>query len=250
MSVLKKLSQPLGLSDKPQPADGTASVRTGRDSNSPDPAFQGRFLGQLGKQDLSSGLFERSQNAESDPAESDENSDLGKILITAEQISERVQALGREIDKDFADEIIQILVVLDGGWMFASDLARAIRGKAFIHFIKASSYGNRTTSSGHVRIKGGINFNLKGEKVIVVDDIVDTGRTAEALLARLNMYDIEKIRFAAFLSKPSRRLVPVNIDYLGFEIPNHFVVGYGMDYQQSYRHLPNIHVINAEIEDE
>lgn len=172
----------------------------------------------------------------------------GPILLTSEQIAERVKTLGAEIEKDYQGQTIQMVVVLDGGWIFASDLARSIRSEVVINFIKASSYGDLTTSSGRVRIKGGIQFDMKGEDVIVVDDIVDTGRTAEALLTRLDRYDARSVRFASLLSKTARRLVPVEIDYLGFEVPNKFVVGYGMDFKRTYRHLPNIHALPDDYE--
>lgn len=169
--------------------------------------------------------------------------EIENILISAEKIRQKVGELGAQIDRDFAGETIHILIVLDGGCVFASDLVRAIRGDVMLHFIKASSYGDRTTSSGRVRIKGGIQFDLKGKRIIVVDDIVDTGRTAEALLARLALYEPREIRYAALLSKPARRMVSIRIDYLGFEIPNKFVVGYGMDHAQRYRHLADIHTL-------
>ena len=182
--------------------------------------------------------------------QAERHSELSGILISAQQIQERVKALAAEIDRDFAGETIHMLVVLDGGCIFASDLARAIQGEVMLHFIKASSYGDRTTSGGRVRLKGGIQFEAKGERVIVVDDIVDTGRTAEALWNRLDWYAPKEICYAALLSKPSRRLVPVDIKYLGFEIPNRFVVGYGMDYAQRFRHLADVHVITEELQEQ
>lgn len=174
---------------------------------------------------------------------------IEKVLISAQEIRQKVKEMGAQIDKDFAGETIHILIVLDGGCVFASDLVRAIRGDVMLHFIKASSYGDRTTSSGRVRIKGGIQFDLKGKRLIVVDDIVDTGRTAEALLSRLALYGPKEIRYAALLSKPARRMVSIRIDYLGFQIPNRFVVGYGMDHAQRYRHLSDIHVLSGEPEE-
>lgn len=185
-----------------------------------------------------------------DGPQDEKHSELSGILISAQQIQQRVKALAAEIDRDFAGETIHMLVVLDGGCIFASDLARALEGEVMLHFIKASSYGDRTTSAGRVRLKGGIQFEAKGERVIVVDDIVDTGRTAEALRNRLEWYAPKEICYAALLSKPSRRLVPVDIKYLGFEIPNRFVVGYGMDYAQRFRHLADIHVITEELQEQ
>lgn len=193
---------------------------------------------------------QRSGDALIDSPQSAQHSELSGILLSAEQIQDRVKALAAQIDKDFAGETIHMLVVLDGGCIFASDLVRALQGEVMLHFIKASSYGDRTTSGGRVRLKGGIQFEAKGQRVIVVDDIVDTGRTAEALRNRLEWYNPEEISYAALLSKPSRRLVPVEIKYLGFEIPNRFVVGYGMDFAQRFRHLADIHVISEELQAE
>lgn len=193
---------------------------------------------------------ERSSDAPVDSPQSAQHSEITGILLSAEQIQDRVKSLAAQIDKDFEGEIIHMLVVLDGGCIFASDLVRALRGEVMLHFIKASSYGDRTTSAGRVRLKGGIQFEPKGQRVIVVDDIVDTGRTAEALRNRLEWYDPKEICYAALLSKPSRRLVPVEIKYLGFEIPNRFVVGYGMDFAQRFRHLADIHVISEELQEE
>ena len=193
---------------------------------------------------------QQSSGALADSPQSAQHSELSGILLSAEQIQNRVKALAAQIDKDFAGETIHMLVVLDGGCIFASDLVRALEGEVMLHFIKASSYGDRTTSGGRVRLKGGIQFEPKGERVIVVDDIVDTGRTAEALRNRLDWYNPKEISYAALLSKPSRRLVPVEIKYLGFEIPNRFVVGYGMDFAQRFRHLADIHVISDELQAE
>lgn len=193
---------------------------------------------------------QQSSGALVDSPQSAQHSELSGILLSAEQIQDRVKALAAQIDKDFAGETIHMLVVLDGGCIFASDLVRALEGEVMLHFIKASSYGDRTTSGGRVRLKGGIQFEPKGERVIVVDDIVDTGRTAEALRNRLDWYNPREISYAALLSKPSRRLVPVEIKYLGFEIPNRFVVGYGMDFAQRFRHLADIHVISDELQAE
>ena len=193
---------------------------------------------------------QQSSGALADSPQSAQHSELSGILLSAEQIQDRVKALAAQIDKDFAGETIHMLVVLDGGCIFASDLVRALEGEVMLHFIKASSYGDRTTSGGRVRLKGGIQFEPKGERVIVVDDIVDTGRTAEALRNRLDWYNPKEISYAALLSKPSRRLVPVEIKYLGFEIPNRFVVGYGMDFAQRFRHLADIHVISDELQAE
>lgn len=195
-------------------------------------------------------VTERSSGAAISSPQAEQHSELAGVLLSAQQIQSRVKDLAAAIDRDFAGEIVHMLVVLDGGCIFASDLARAVQAEVMLHFIKASSYGDRTTSAGRVRLKGGIQFDPKGQRVIVVDDIVDTGRTAEALRNRLEWYNPSEICYAALLSKPSRRLVPVDIKYLGFEIPNRFVVGYGMDFAQRFRHLADVHVVTEELQEQ
>lgn len=172
-----------------------------------------------------------------------DHSELGPVLIGADEIAVQVKALAAEIDRDSEGLAFQMIVVMDGAWVFASDLARLIRGDVIVSFLKASSYGNRKASSGGVHVEGGSSIELQRDTVILVDDIVDTGKTAQTLVSLLNGAGAASVRLASLLSKPSRRRVDVPIDYLGFEIPNEFVVGYGMDYCGAFRHLPDIHVL-------
>ncbi len=171
----------------------------------------------------------------------------GRVLIPASEVAKRVEELGTQIKRDYAGETVQMVVILSGGWIFAADLARVIQPEVDVrvNFIRASSYGAGTRSSGRVRIKGGIQFDITNAKVIVVDDIVDTGRTAKAMIDRLKLHNPESIRLAAMLSKEARRFTSVRIDYLGFRIPNKYVVGYGMDFDDGFRHLPDVRVVEG-----
>ena len=172
-----------------------------------------------------------------------DHSELGPVLIGADAIADRAKALAAEIDRDCNGQAFQMIVVMDGAWMFASDLVRLIRSDVIVSFLKASSYGNRKASGGGVRVEGSASIKVQREIVVLVEDIVDSGETAQTLISLLNGAGAASIRLASLLSKPSRRRVHVPIDYLGFEIPNQFVVGYGMDYCGAYRHLPDIHVL-------
>ena len=172
-----------------------------------------------------------------------DRSELGPVLIGAQEIADRVKVLAAEIDRDSNGVAFQMIVVMDGAWVFASDLARLIRGDVIVSFLKASSYGNRKVSCEGVRVEGGSTIELQRDTVILVEDIVDSGQTAHTLISLLNGAGAASIRLASLLSKPSRRNVDVPIDYLGFEIPDEFVVGYGMDYCGAFRQLPDIRVI-------
>lgn len=132
---------------------------------------------------------------------------------------------------------------MTGAWMFAADLARSIRSPVFFHFIQASSYGAGTSSSTRVSVSEVGTPGLRGKHVLLVDDIVDTGRTAAALIARLQTQRPRALQVASLLSKPARRAVDVPIDFLGFEVPNEFVVGYGLDFAGQHRALPDVHVL-------
>ncbi len=172
-----------------------------------------------------------------------DGSELGPVLIGAEAIADRVKALGAAIDRDCDGRAVRMIVAMDGAWIFASDLVRSIKSDVKVNFVRTSSYGNRKVSRDRVRVTGSSSFEVKGDAVIVVEDIVDTGRTALTLISLLNCAGAASIQLASLLSKPARREVDVPIDYLGFEIPNEFVVGYGMDFCEAYRNLPDIHVV-------
>ena len=170
---------------------------------------------------------------------------LGRVLASGAAIAERVRTIGAEIGKDYSGRTLHMVIVLEGAGVFGADLARAIGSGVDVklHFVRASSYGRGTCSSGRVRVNGGGSLAFADSHLLLVDDIVDSGRTARLLLDRLHRAGPRSVRFAALLSKPSRRVVEVPVDYYGFEIPDEFVVGYGMDYAGAFRDLRDIRVL-------
>jgi hypoxanthine phosphoribosyltransferase len=166
-----------------------------------------------------------------------------KLLITQEQIASRVAELGRLIRQDYGDRNILLVGVLKGAAVFLSDLLRAIDGDVDCDFVAISSYGNGTKSSGVVRILKDLDESPVGRHVLIVEDIVDTGLTLQFLLENMKVHRIASVKVCALLDKAARRVVEVPIDYRGFEVPDVFVVGYGMDYAGLYRNLPYIGVL-------
>jgi hypoxanthine phosphoribosyltransferase len=175
-----------------------------------------------------------------------------KILISREQIAARVAALGAEITRDFAGESVIFVGVLKGAAIFLSDLARQVQLDATFDFIGVSSYGNRPSpqelqhgwdSTGEVRLTKDVDQSMRDKNVILVEDILDTGLTLTHLKRILLAHQPKAFRIAALLDKPSRRKQPIEADYLGFSIPDEFVVGYGLDYAERYRNLPDVCVL-------
>jgi hypoxanthine phosphoribosyltransferase len=175
------------------------------------------------------------------------HSDLERILLTDTQIRDRVQKMGRQITKDYAGEEIILVGVLKGAVTFFSDLARVIDRPVSFDFISCSSYGANAVSSGDVKIKKDLDKPIEGKNVLVIEDIIDTGVTLSKLLPILKDRGARSVKLATLLSKPSRRIADVHIDYNGFEVPDCFVVGYGLDYAGRYRNLPYIGVLKEEI---
>ena len=165
-------------------------------------------------------------------------------LITAEQIQQRIAALATQINAEYPDgDPLHFVAVLKGAFMFLSDLARAMSPRAVtLDFIAVSSYGAATKSSGEVRLQKDLDTPLQGRDVIIVEDIVDTGLTLHYLQDILRAREPKSLRTACLLSKPSRRKVDVVVEYIGFEIEDKFVVGYGLDHAGQFRHLPFIGV--------
>ena len=163
-----------------------------------------------------------------------------KVLLSREAIRDRVEAMGREISRDYAGREPHLVGVLKGACTFMTDLARAIEIPITMDFIAVSSYGAATKTSGEVRLVKDLDQGLEGRDLIVIEDIVDTGLTLNYLLNVLRARGPRSLKVAALLSKPSRRLVEVQADYVGFTIDDHFVVGYGLDYNERYRSLPDI----------
>jgi len=167
-----------------------------------------------------------------------------EILITAEQIAARVQQLGKEISADYEGKTVHLVCVLKGAYTFLADLARAMEVPVTLDFLAVSSYGKGKTSSGEVQLTKDLDVSLQGRDVIVVEDIADTGLTLNYLLTMLRSRQPASLKVAALLSKPSRREIDVPVDYVGFEIPDRFVVGYGLDDDQRYRELPYVAAID------
>ena len=164
-------------------------------------------------------------------------------LLTAEQIQVRIRALAQEIDRDYAPgELLHFVAVLKGAFMFLSDLSRAMPRPVTLDFIAVSSYADGARSSGEVRLLKDLDSALEDRNVIIVEDIVDTGLTLAYLQEILRARDPRTLRTACLLSKPSRRQVQVPVEYIGFEIEDRFVVGYGLDHAGRFRHLPYIAV--------
>ena len=165
------------------------------------------------------------------------------ILISAERIHQRVRELAADIHRDHPDGV-HLIAVLKGAFVFLSDLARAMPGRCSLDFMAVSSYGTSTKSSGQVQLLKDLESGLEGRDVVIVEDIVDTGLTLAYLQNILLARHPRSLRTACLLSKPSRRQVDVQVDYTGFEIEDRFVVGYGLDYAEQYRHLPHIAVLD------
>jgi hypoxanthine phosphoribosyltransferase len=163
-----------------------------------------------------------------------------KVLLSRDAIRERVQALGSEISRDYAGREPHLVGVLKGACTFMTDLSRAIEIPITLDFIAVSSYGAATKTSGEVKLVKDLDQGLEGRDLIVIEDIVDTGLTLNYLLNVLRARGPRSLKVAALLSKPSRRLVEVQVDYVGFTIDDQFVVGYGLDYNERYRSLPDI----------
>jgi hypoxanthine phosphoribosyltransferase len=164
---------------------------------------------------------------------------IGKPFLTTEQIQTRVAELADKISRDYLGKEILAIGILKGSFMFFSDLVRAIRQPVTIDFIIASSY-IRTTSTGEVKVHYDIKEDLKGKDVLLIDDIIDTGISLNFLHERILANSPESLKVCAFLDKKERRVVDVPLDYVGFEVPNVFVVGYGLDYENQFRNLPYI----------
>ncbi len=163
-----------------------------------------------------------------------------RVLLPAEKIQTRIRELAAQIDRDYPEGPVYLVAILKGACFFLVDLARAMERPARIDFIGISSYGQRTTSSGEVKLTKDLDASIEGADVLVVEDIVDTGVTLNYLIEVLRQRRPRTLRVAALLDKPGRRLRPVDLAYVGFEIPNEFVVGYGLDYAQDYRNLRNV----------
>jgi hypoxanthine phosphoribosyltransferase len=169
--------------------------------------------------------------------------EMVRPLILAARIQRRIRAMAKEIRRDFREERLHLVSVLKGGVFFLADLARNIPGEVSFDFIAVASYGQNTHSSGQVRLTRDLDSSIEGRTVIVVEDILDTGMTLQYLLRLFQQRKPKHLRVAVLLDKPERRIAAVRADYVGFTIPNEFVVGYGLDYSERYRNLPYVGVL-------
>jgi len=167
------------------------------------------------------------------------------VLLSAADIQARVRELAQDIERDYAEDAqLHLVSVLKGGFIFLGDLIRAMTRQVSIDFMAVSSYGKSTTSSGEVRVLKDLDSGLEGRNVIIVEDIVDTGLTLAYLQEILHARSPKTLKTACLLSKPSRRVVGVKVDYIGFTIEDRFVVGYGLDYAEQYRNLPYLAMLD------
>ena len=167
-----------------------------------------------------------------------------RVLISAEQIQTRIRELGAQIDHDLPQGPIYLVAILKGACFFLADLARAVKTPSRIEFVGISSYGKGKTSSGEVKLTKDLDVSIEGYDVIVVEDIVDSGITLGYLMKLFQQRRPKSLRIATLLDKPEHRQRPVEVHYRGFEIPDEFVVGYGLDYAEDYRNLPDICVLS------
>ena len=165
-------------------------------------------------------------------------------LIDRQKVESRIKELAKEIEKDYAGEEVVCVGLLKGSVIFLSDLVKEIETPVIIDFMNVSSYGSETVSSGDVKILKDTDLDLRGKNVLIVEDIIDTGLTLEYVIDYFKkVKGVKTIKTCTLLSKPDRRRVQVDVDYIGFEVPDKFIIGYGLDYDQKYRNLPYIAVV-------
>lgn len=164
-------------------------------------------------------------------------------MLSEAQIQARILELGQQIDRDYPEGTLYLVCILKGACFFLADLARAIKRDAFLEFMGISSYGKEKTSSGQVRVTKDLDIAVEGADILIVEDIIDSGLTLNYLTQLLQQRHPRSVRIAALLDKPERRLRPVDVAYVGFAIPDEFVVGYGLDYAEKYRNLRDICIL-------
>lgn len=177
----------------------------------------------------------------------DMNRDIDRILVSEQQLKDKVAELGAAISRDYDGHDLLLVSILKGSVVFMADLMRAISIPCGIDFMVVSSYGSGSTTSGLVKIVKDLDQDLTGKDVLIVEDILDTGITLSHLVPMLKMRNPSSVRICTILSKPSRRRANIEPDYLGFDVPDEFVVGYGLDYAETYRNLPYVGVLKPEI---
>lgn len=166
-----------------------------------------------------------------------------RVLLTEEEVDRKIEEIGKKISEDYQGKEIHLICILKGGIFFTCELAKRITVPVSLDFMSVSSYGAGTKSSGVVKIVKDLDEPLDGKDVIIVEDIIDSGRTLSYLIEILHKRNPKSIKLCTLLDKPERRVTDVKVDYIGFNIPDEFVVGYGLDYSQRYRNLPYIGVV-------
>ena len=168
-----------------------------------------------------------------------------RVLVPEEEVDKKIAELGKKISEDYAGKQVHLICILKGGVFFMCELAKRITVPVSMDFMSVSSYGDVTTSSGIVKIAKDLDESLEGKEVLIVEDIIDSGRTLYYLMEVLQKRKPNSMRLCTLLDKPERRVKDVKVDYVGFNIPDEFVVGYGLDYAQKYRNLPFIGVVEG-----
>ncbi len=169
-----------------------------------------------------------------------------QVLISAERIQTRVRELAEQIDADYPEGPLYLVSILKGAFIFVADLARALKKHSVrIEFMAISSYGNQKSTSGQVKVTRDLDVNIEGQNILIVEDIIDSGVTLSYLTRLLQQRRPKSLEIATLLDKPERRIQPVHVRYIGFQIPDEFVVGYGLDYAEDYRNLSDIRVLTA-----
>ena len=174
-------------------------------------------------------------------------SDVQSVLLSAEQIQKRVAELGAQISQDYEGKDPVLVGVLVGASVFTADLLRCVTVPCSLDYVAISSYGKKSRSSGVVRIVKDLDESVESRHVLIIEDIVDTGLTLNYLLDIMRNRNVASVRVCALLDKPSRRMTSVNVDYIGYEVPDEFVVGYGLDFAQRYRNLPYVGILRPEV---
>ena len=173
--------------------------------------------------------------------------DIEKILVSAEDLQKRTQELGKELSEEYQGKDPLVVGILKGAVPFLSDLTKAMDVKLEMDFMDVSSYGNAMVSSGEVKILKDLDTNVEGRNILIVEDIIDSGRTLSYIIDMFKYRKAKSIKIVTLLDKPEGRVVPLEADYVGFLVPNEFVVGYGLDFIEHYRNLPYIGVLKPEI---
>lgn len=166
--------------------------------------------------------------------------ELGRVVLTAQEIGSHVDRLAAEIDREYASSLPVAVIVLRGAFVFAADLLRRMETEITVDFIEVASYGSGTGSSGHVELRRDLREDVAGRRILVIEDIIDTGRTTRFILDHIALHEPADVKVVSLLNKPARRVVDVPIHFVGTNVPNMFVVGYGMDLDGRFRSLPHV----------